>query len=322
LPLADEHNMPRLKDLCFAQMMKKVRIDSVCSLILQARSGKEKYYDDIFVQRCVSLLSKRPQEVMDTKDFLKLDAQTIKFILANEELSIEELALFENVLRWGRAQVKPGQTLQEILTEDIMSLIRYPLIGIKDLYETCKPTNLIPEKEWVESLELLVCGDELPKKYSARGGDSSGWLWSNGTKEFQMNTTTWTMIMGSEINDKGKHQWSIKLKTLKQTGNSWAMIIGVAKKSHNMNTYLGASSDGWGYVLNGKKNHASGSGSNYSETYAEGDTITCVLDLSKGELSFKKNGKSLGVAFTNVTGPVCIACSCTCNVHAQLTYAE
>jgi hypothetical protein len=303
--------------------MKKVRIDSVCSLILQARTGKEKYYDDIFIQRCVSLLSKRPQEVMETKDFLKLDAHTIKFILANEELNIEELALFENVMKWGRAQVKPGIPLQDILTEDIMCLIRYPLIGIKDLYEICKPTNLVPEKEWVEALELLVCGDELPKKYAARGADNTGgYLWSNGTKDFTMNTTNWTIIMGTELKDKSKHTWSIKLKTLKQTGNSWALIIGVAKKSHNMNTYLGASSDGWGYVLNGMKNHNSGSGTKFAETYAEGDTITCTLDLQKGELSYKKNGKSLGVAFTGVKGPVCIACSVSCNVHAQLTYHE
>lgn len=299
-----------------------MKVDSVCSLILLARGGQEKYYDDIFVQRCVSLIAKRPNDVMETKDFFKLDAQTIKFILMNEELNIEELQLFEHVLRWGRSQLKPGQNLQDILTEDIMCLIRYPLIGVKDLYETVKPTNLCPEREWIESLELLVCGDELPKKYQARGVGNSTYLWSNGTKDFTMNTTNWTMIMGTELKEKQKYQWSIKLKELKQTGNAWVMIIGVAKKSHSMNTYLGATSDGWGYVANGKKNHASGSGQNYSEGYGKDDTITCILDLTKGELSFKKNGKNLGVAFTNVTSPVCIACSVTANVHAQLTFSE
>lgn len=322
LPLADEHRVDRLKDLCFGQMIKKVKVDSVCSLILLARSGKEKYYDDIFVQRCVSLIAKRPNDVMETKDFFKLDAQTIKFILMNEELNIEELQLFEHVLRWGRSQLKPGQDLKDILTEDIMQLIRYPLIGVKDLYEIVKPTNLCPEKEWIEALELLVCGDELPKKYAQRGAGNSTYLWSNGTKEFQINSTSWQMIMGTELKEKTKHQWNIKLKSFTQTGNSWAMIIGVAKKTHGMTTYLGATADGWGYVANGKKNHNSGSGANYSETFGSGDTITVILDLSKGELSFKKNGKNLGVAFTNVTGPVCLACSVSANVHAQLTYNE
>jgi len=51
LPLADEHQISKLKELCFAQMIKKVKVDSVCSLILYARSGKEKYYDDIFVEK-------------------------------------------------------------------------------------------------------------------------------------------------------------------------------------------------------------------------------------------------------------------------------
>ncbi|KXZ52881.1 hypothetical protein GPECTOR_8g261 [Gonium pectorale] len=38
----------------------------------------------------------------------------------------------------------------------------------------------------------------------------------------------------------------------------------------------------------------------YGEAWAAGDVIGCLLDLDKGEASFTRNGRSLGVAFTGV----------------------
>jgi SPRY domain len=40
----------------------------------------------------------------------------------------------------------------------------------------------------------------------------------------------------------------------------------------------------------------------YSSGCRVGDTITCVCNASTSEISFEKNGVSLGVAFTNVNG--------------------
>jgi SPRY domain len=40
----------------------------------------------------------------------------------------------------------------------------------------------------------------------------------------------------------------------------------------------------------------------YSSGCKVGDTITCIYNASTSEISFEKNGVSLGVAFTNVNG--------------------
>jgi SPRY domain len=40
----------------------------------------------------------------------------------------------------------------------------------------------------------------------------------------------------------------------------------------------------------------------YSSECKVGDTITCIQNSSSSEISFEKNGVSLGVAFTNVKG--------------------
>lgn len=38
----------------------------------------------------------------------------------------------------------------------------------------------------------------------------------------------------------------------------------------------------------------------YGEYWQIGDVIGCYIDLAKREISFARNGKSLGVAFTNI----------------------
>eukprot|EP01080_Neovahlkampfia_damariscottae_P008311 gene8311-135_t len=181
LPIANEFELSKLSDLCFAQKMKKVNIESVLSLILVARSGTEPYYDDSFVEACIQLLAKKPNEVFDTREFTRLDAQTIIFILKNDNLEIEEIELFNHICRWGRAQCSSGQDLKEILTEDIMQHIRYPLMTSDELYHNVKSTGLIPPKQWVDALEYLVTGDELPPRYAPRGGNSA----SSGRKAFK-----------------------------------------------------------------------------------------------------------------------------------------
>jgi SPRY domain len=43
-------------------------------------------------------------------------------------------------------------------------------------------------------------------------------------------------------------------------------------------------------------------GTNYNTECKIGDTFTCIYNASTSEISYEKNGVSLGVAFTNVKG--------------------
>jgi SPRY domain len=54
--------------------------------------------------------------------------------------------------------------------------------------------------------------------------------------------------------------------------------------------------DGTLFSQNGDRNRA------YNSRCIAGDTITCIYNASTCEISFEKNGVSLGVAFTNVKG--------------------
>lgn len=60
---------------------------------------------------------------------------------------------------------------------------------------------------------------------------------------------------------------------------------------------LGTDRFGYGFGGTGKKSNAK-QFDNYGEAFGMHDVIGCLLDLSKGEIKFTKNGIDLGVAFT------------------------
>lgn len=60
---------------------------------------------------------------------------------------------------------------------------------------------------------------------------------------------------------------------------------------------LGTDKFGFGFGGTGKKSNAKQFDS-YGEPFGMHDTIGCLLNLSKGEISFTKNGVDLGTAFT------------------------
>ncbi|XP_076269048.1 ATP-dependent RNA helicase Ddx1 [Rhynchophorus ferrugineus] len=63
---------------------------------------------------------------------------------------------------------------------------------------------------------------------------------------------------------------------------------------------LGTDKFGYGFGGTGKKSN-NRQFDNYGEAFGKNDTITCLLDMDKGEIRFRKNGVDLGVAFSRVS---------------------
>jgi SPRY domain len=81
------------------------------------------------------------------------------------------------------------------------------------------------------------------------------------------------------------------------------------------------SSCGWYLYLNGGTLYSQNgdSGKPYASRCKVGDTITCMHDSSSSEISFEKNGVSLGVAFANVSGEDIAPAVELCNVGDSIT---
>jgi SPRY domain len=70
----------------------------------------------------------------------------------------------------------------------------------------------------------------------------------------------------------------------------------VSKQNHKSCGWYIFLRDGTLWSQNGDRSRA------YSSKCIAGDTITCIYNASTSEISFEKNGVSLGVAYTNVKG--------------------
>ena len=67
---------------------------------------------------------------------------------------------------------------------------------------------------------------------------------------------------------------------------------------------MGASAREWGLTgLSGQKINKNRV-EEYSGNFAKGDVVGVHIDLNVGTLEFSKNGKMLGLAYTDVKGPL------------------
>lgn len=85
--------------------------------------------------------------------------------------------------------------------------------------------------------------------------------------------------------------------------------VGISRGINIMNSYVGSSSDSWGYYYNGLK-YNNASSASYGSSYTTGDTIGAAFDADAGTIVFYKNGTSQGTAYTSLTsGPYYFATS-------------
>ncbi|KAI7841821.1 hypothetical protein COHA_004350 [Chlorella ohadii] len=86
-----------------------------------------------------------------------------------------------------------------------------------------------------------------------------------------------------------------------QLGSSGIMQLGWTTLSARFNSEEGVGDNHDSYAYDGRRKqrwHVSNNA--YGEQWAAGDVIGCCIDLDAGSMRFYRNGKDLGVAFTNV----------------------
>jgi SPRY domain len=100
--------------------------------------------------------------------------------------------------------------------------------------------------------------------------------------------------------DASIHKYTVTVNTSYDMdiniGFSPSKLFDVSKKNYSSCGWYLSLHDGTLYSQNGDHRKA------YSSGCEVGDTITCVYNAFTCEISFEKNGVSLGVAYTNVNG--------------------
>ena len=112
----------------------------------------------------------------------------------------------------------------------------------------------------------------------------------------------------------------IKFEVVAITRGSWSVAVGVVPEGTDTTAALcpigfagGPAGEGWGYYgHDGAKNHRSRGGTMYGPAWQQGAIVTCELDFAARTVSFTYDGKPLGIAFSDLHGPVRPAAS-ICN---------
>ncbi|ETO25100.1 hypothetical protein RFI_12039, partial [Reticulomyxa filosa] len=117
---------------------------------------------------------------------------------------------------------------------------------------------------------------------------------------------TWQGVLSQAVFQSGKHSFEIQVINDTKTTNAWKFIVGVAptKFDPRKTAWLG-SQNSWGYIGGtGGKCHQVGKTVDYGAQYGGNDVVKCEVNFDLSTVEFFLNGKSQGVAFNNLTGPV------------------
>ncbi|KYR01315.1 hypothetical protein DLAC_02037 [Tieghemostelium lacteum] len=106
-------------------------------------------------------------------------------------------------------------------------------------------------------------------------------------------------IRGSEPLVSGLTYFEFYINTLSQNQTGFHLVIGLVPESFNIyQTYL--TSNGYGYLADGRISHNSGNGINYSQGFVQGSKVGVLFDQDQNTITFYLNGKSQGIAFRDV----------------------
>lgn len=114
-------------------------------------------------------------------------------------------------------------------------------------------------------------------------------------------------VRGTKAFTHGQHYWEVKLSSVFGT----SIMIGVGTKEAVLQTndyefvdLIGRDDQSWGLSYKGKVWH-NGQARRYCEPFYDSTVIGVLLDMDAGILSYFKNGRPLGVAFTGLCDKAC-----------------
>ena len=132
-------------------------------IILNALGTSLALEEDDMIEECLKVIRRDISVLGQTEQFLKLTQPSIKLILKQDLLNIEEIDLFKAVDKWCSYQVEQKKINQESTTKrevlgDARYYIRFSIIDLEDFAEFCSPSRILSSKETVLLYDAIVLG--------------------------------------------------------------------------------------------------------------------------------------------------------------------
>jgi len=238
-------------------------------------------------------------------------------VLKSNKLEVEEVRLWQSMLPWVLKQCQEQKVEDTVenkrkILENIIPLIRFPVMQMSDLVQSVSPTGLLPQADLLKLFTWLAKkgtdaedGDEEKLGFicTPRRGTLKLWGLSSTYKSQNVtlsdkntiasNTTTanYSYIVADTggIFKKGKHAWRTSVRSL-NTSNQWLLVgIGQFKlytynSSYNDNTVYGITSCNNVYRAGVASSVGGG-----TISLRTGDIIDCLYDADGHKLQFVTN---------------------------------
>ena len=150
LYLAKKYMVPSLVEKCNDFIRDNLKASNVLCILPYA----QKFEDTDLEDRCWKVISTRTKETVTCREFESLDRFLVESIVKKDGLNIKEVELFQAVDRWAteeckRQRVIPDDdcTKREILGDEIVKAIRFPLMSHEEFASVVIDCNILTLKE-------------------------------------------------------------------------------------------------------------------------------------------------------------------------------
>ena len=149
LYLAKKYMVPSLTDKCMEYLKEKLDPSNVFIILPFA----QKYEDKTLVDRCWNVIDEQTEAAVNSDGFEMIEKSLLEGVIARDNLMIEEVALFQAVVRWATKQcekqglVADGKVKRRIIGERAIKAIRFPLMTKEEFASVVIDTNLLTTEE-------------------------------------------------------------------------------------------------------------------------------------------------------------------------------
>jgi len=144
LYVARKYSIDTLKYECLEFLKKGLTVENVCQL-LESEGFSDSPYPFEFIED-------HTDEILPTLGFLKLTKKSIEALYGSQNLKVNELQLYIQLLEWGRAECRrsgidpTNENLREMIWPMLQN-IRFTVMNMEDIAKTVNNTNILTSKE-------------------------------------------------------------------------------------------------------------------------------------------------------------------------------
>ena len=149
LYLAKKYLVPSLADKCTEYLGEHLEASNVFSILPQA----QKFGDKDLEERCWDVIELHTDEAVTSDEFVTLERSLVESVVKRELLYVKEVDLFKAVDRWaskeveGQGLTRDGKVKREILGDEIVKAIRFPLMSQNDFVSVVFDSDILTEAE-------------------------------------------------------------------------------------------------------------------------------------------------------------------------------